>query len=77
MGESDGSDQVERRRALREVVKPEIEVAGITHRYRTWNDGPWSAAIADVRDELQQPATRRALRAAARTRRWGLDRRAG
>lgn len=52
------------------------DLAGITHAYPTWNDGPWNAAIADVREQLARPATRRALRALARTRRWWLERRA-
>ena len=52
------------------------DLAGITHAYPTWNDGPWNAAIADVRDQLARPATRRALRTLARSRRWWLERRA-
>lgn len=46
-------------------------------------DGPWNAAIADVREQLDRPGTRRALhtlartrRTLARTRRWWLERRA-
>ncbi len=52
------------------------DLAGITHAYPTWNDGPWNAAVADVRDQLARPATRRALHTVARTRRWWLERRA-
>lgn len=52
------------------------DLAGVTHPYPTWNDGPWNVSIADVRHQLRRPAVRRALRAAARTRRWWLDRRA-
>ena len=52
------------------------DLAGITHAYPTWNDGPWNAAIADVREQLDRPSTRRALHALARTRRWWLERRA-
>lgn len=53
------------------------DLAGITHAYPTWNDGPWNVVTADVRDQLERPATRRALRTAAGARRWWLDRRAG
>jgi len=52
------------------------DLAGITHAYPTWNDGPWNAAIADVREQLGRPATRRVLQTLARTRRWWLERRA-
>jgi pyruvate/2-oxoglutarate dehydrogenase complex dihydrolipoamide dehydrogenase (E3) component len=52
------------------------DLAGITHAYPTWNDGPWNAAIADVREQLDRPATRRALHTWARARRWWLERRA-
>ncbi|WP_418276609.1 dihydrolipoyl dehydrogenase family protein [Isoptericola jiangsuensis] len=51
------------------------DLAGITHAYPTWNDGPWNAALADVREQLARPGTRRALHAVARTRRWWLERR--
>ncbi len=52
------------------------DLAGITHAYPTWNDGAWNAAIADVREQLARPATRRALQTLARSRRWWLERRA-
>ncbi len=52
------------------------DLAGIMHPYPTFNDGAWNAAIADVRRQLEQPMTRRALRALARTRRWWVGRRA-
>lgn len=52
------------------------DLASITHAYPTWNDGPWNVAVADVREQLARPATRRALHALARTRRWWLERRA-
>ena len=52
------------------------DLAGIMHAYPTWNDGPWNAAVADVREQLARPATRRALHGLARTRRWWLERRA-
>lgn len=47
------------------------DLAGTTHAYPTYNDGPWNAAIADVRTRLNVPATARATRAlAAVRRRW-------
>ena len=52
------------------------DLAGITHAYPTWNDGPWNAAIADVREQLARPMTRGTLRTLARSRRWWLGRRA-
>ncbi len=39
------------------------DLAGVIHAYPTYNDGPWNAAIADVREALQRPVTRTALRA--------------
>ncbi len=48
------------------------DLAGVVHAYPTWNDGPWNAAISDVRTQLERPATRRTLRALASTRRWWL-----
>lgn len=53
------------------------DLAATIHAYPTWNDGPWNAAVADVREQLERPATRRTLRTLARTRRWWLERRAG
>ncbi len=51
------------------------DLAGVTHAYPTYNDGPWNAAIADVQDQLDRPTTRRALGALARTRAWWVSRR--
>ena len=70
-GESLGELAVAVRRGLRTR-----DLAGVTHAYPTWNDGAWNAAIADVREQLGRPATRRALRTLARSRRWWLGRRA-
>ena len=50
------------------------DLAGVTHAYPTYNDGPWNAAIADVQDQLERPATRRALGALARARSWWVGR---
>ena len=52
------------------------DLAGTTHAYPTWNDGPWNAAVADVREQLERPATRRVLRALAGTRRRWVEHRA-
>ncbi len=71
-GETLGELAIAVRRGLRTR-----DLAGITHAYPTWNDGPWNAAVADVREQLARPATRRALRTLAWTRRRWLGRRAG
>ena len=48
------------------------DLAGVTHPYPTYNDGPWNAAISDVQRQLERPATRRALGVLARVRAWWL-----
>lgn len=45
------------------------DLAGTTHAYPTYNDGPWNAAIADVRSRLNRPGTARATRIMATVRR--------
>ncbi len=50
------------------------DLAGVTHAYPTYNDGPWNAAISDVQAQLARPATQRALGALARVRRWWVSR---
>ncbi len=50
------------------------DLAGVTHAYPTYNDGPWNAAISDVQDQLERPGTRRALGALARVRAWWVGR---
>lgn len=50
------------------------DLAGTTHAYPTWNDGLWNAAIGDVREQLERPATRRALGLLAGARRRLLAR---
>lgn len=52
------------------------DLAGVMHPYPTWADGPWNAALADVRERLATPAARRAVRMLAGVRRRRLDRRA-
>jgi Pyridine nucleotide-disulphide oxidoreductase, dimerisation domain len=50
------------------------DLAGVMHAYPTWADGPWNAAIAEVRQRLAAPVPHRLLRIVAGTRRL-LDRR--
>ncbi len=50
------------------------DLAGVTHAYPTYNDGPWNAAISDVQKQLERPGTRRALGALARVRTWWVSR---
>ena len=52
------------------------DLAGVTHAYPTYNDGPWNAAISDVQDQLERPATQRALAALAKVRTWWVSRNA-
>lgn len=51
------------------------DLAGVMHPYPTWGDGPWNAAVAEVREQLAGPVAQRATRALAATRRRWLDRR--
>lgn len=51
------------------------DLAGATHPYPTYNDGPWNAAIADVRSQLDAPLAARGLGAVATVRRLWLRRR--
>ena len=48
------------------------DIAGTTHPYPTYGDGPWNAAISDVQQRLARPGTRSAIRALASWRRWRL-----
>lgn len=50
------------------------DLAGVTHAYPTYNDGPWNAAISDVQDQLARPAIQRALGALSRVRSWWVSR---
>jgi pyruvate/2-oxoglutarate dehydrogenase complex dihydrolipoamide dehydrogenase (E3) component len=58
--------------AVRLGVKAQ-QLAGTVHAYPTYGDGPWNAAIADVRGRLAAPGTARLIRALARARRRWLD----
>ena len=51
------------------------DLASVMHAYPTWNDGPWNAAVADVRTQLEAPATRLVLSLLVRVRRLLLARR--
>ncbi|WP_317533265.1 dihydrolipoyl dehydrogenase family protein [Rhodococcus cerastii] len=44
------------------------DLAGTTHPYPTYNDGPWNAAIADVKAQLGSPVISRAVGALAKGR---------
>lgn len=46
------------------------DLASAIHAYPTYADGPWNAAIDDVRARLQRPAMARATRGLLRFRRW-------
>lgn len=50
------------------------DLAGVVHPYPTWGDGPWNAAVAEVRAQLSGPVAGRAVRALAALRRRRLDR---
>jgi pyruvate/2-oxoglutarate dehydrogenase complex dihydrolipoamide dehydrogenase (E3) component len=45
------------------------EVSSVVHAYPTWADGVWNTALAEVRDAMAAPATRRATRLLMRLRR--------
>ncbi|MCH9668177.1 MAG: FAD-dependent oxidoreductase [Actinomycetia bacterium] len=48
------------------------DLAGATHPYPTYNDGPWNASIADVRSQLQGRAVSRLIATIVRLRRRWL-----
>ena len=50
------------------------DLAGVTHAYPTYNDGPWNAAISDVQDQLERPGPRRAVAGLTGVRRWWVAR---
>ncbi|MEO6414043.1 MAG: FAD-dependent oxidoreductase [Pedococcus sp.] len=49
------------------------DLAGSTHPYPTYGDGPWNATIADVQQRLGRGRTAKAIRVAMRLRRWRLS----
>lgn len=50
------------------------QVAGTTHPYPTFGDGPWNVAIADVQDQLTRPVTARTIRGLLTVRRYAVGR---
>ena len=50
-------------------------LAGSTHPYPTYGDGPWNAAVADFQQRLRRPLAAAAVRTLAATRRWVVSRR--
>lgn len=46
------------------------DLAGVTHPYPAYNDGPWNAAISDVQQQLARPVARRALGMVTSARTW-------
>ncbi len=50
------------------------DLAGATHPYPTYNDGPWNAAIADVRTQLNSPLLSRAVGVVTKVRRLWVSR---
>ncbi|CAN5873274.1 FAD-dependent oxidoreductase [soil metagenome] len=52
------------------------DLGGAMHPYPTYGDGPWKAAITDVRSRLAAPAARRATDTLVQARRRWLDLRA-
>jgi pyruvate/2-oxoglutarate dehydrogenase complex dihydrolipoamide dehydrogenase (E3) component len=53
------------------------DLAGATHSYPTYNDGPWNASIADVRSQLARPVISRLIAVLARVRNSWLRVRTG
>jgi pyruvate/2-oxoglutarate dehydrogenase complex dihydrolipoamide dehydrogenase (E3) component len=60
--------------AVRRGLRPR-DLAAVMHPYPTWGDGPWNAAVAEVRQQLAGPVAHRASRVLAATRRRWLDHR--
>ena len=50
------------------------DLAGITHAYPTFNDGPWRAAVNDVDATLRRFPMNRGLSLVVGLRRWWLAR---
>ncbi len=50
------------------------DLAGVVHAYPTYNDGPWNAALIDVRSTLEAPRTAKALGTLVKARRWWVNR---
>ncbi len=50
------------------------DLGGVIHAYPTYNDGPWNAALLDVRASLEAPRTAAALGVLVKARRWWVNR---
>lgn len=61
--------------AVRRGDRPR-DLGATIHPYPAWSDGPWNAALLEVRAGLEKPLPRRATAALVRGRRWWVDRRA-
>jgi pyruvate/2-oxoglutarate dehydrogenase complex dihydrolipoamide dehydrogenase (E3) component len=51
------------------------DLAGVIHPYPAWSDGPWNAALEELRGQLERPLVRRTTTWLRRLRRWWLRRR--
>lgn len=60
--------------AVRRGDRPR-DLGATIHPYPAWSDGPWNAALLEVRAGLEKPLPRRATAALVRGRRWWVDRR--
>ena len=60
--------------AVRRGDRPR-DLGATIHPYPAWSDGPWNAALLEVRAGLERPLPRRATAALVRGRRWWVDRR--
>lgn len=60
--------------AVRRGDRPR-DLGATIHPYPAWSDGPWNAALTEVRAGLERPLPRRAAATLLRGRRWWVDRR--
>ncbi|MGQ0466127.1 MAG: dihydrolipoyl dehydrogenase family protein [Sporichthyaceae bacterium] len=59
--------------AVQRRLRPR-DLAAVVHAYPTWNDGPWKAALAEVRASLEREPAATAVSLAVRARRRWIDR---
>ncbi|MCA1783262.1 MAG: NAD(P)/FAD-dependent oxidoreductase [Dermatophilaceae bacterium] len=50
------------------------DLAAAIHPYPTYGDGPWNAALSDIRGTLSRPPAKHGVAVLRRVRRWRLDR---
>ncbi|MEO7754855.1 MAG: FAD-dependent oxidoreductase [Terracoccus sp.] len=50
------------------------QLAGTTHPYPTFGDGPWNVAVADVQDQLARPGTARIIHGLLAVHRYAVGR---